>query len=166
MLVKILSLVLSVIILICLCGCAITENGYSLYAFCERMNKCNSEYNLTPTGYIINESDKTMTKFFRLSQKEIMLQFVYDAKNQLTSLHIVFDNSERNNTEEEKFIKNCIYSFIHNTSITDSILTEIDFENTISKSDMNTKNAKIDNIEMLIDVTDLGTVITVVQSIP
>lgn len=162
---KVFCILACFILLISFCSCALTENGNSLYAFCERINALDSSYNLSPTGFIVSESDKSLTKFFRVYQKEIMLQLVYNEDNLLTTLHIVFDNSEKNNAEEEKFIKNSIYAFADNTTTIDSLLVKIDFDNAIQSVDMHTKKAKIDNIEMLIDVTDIGTVITVVKNI-
>ena len=40
------------------------------------------------------------------------------------------------------------------------------FENAIFIKNINTKKTKIGNTEMLIDVTEIGTVISVVQNIP
>ena len=166
MLTKFFSFVLSLSVLICLCGCTITESGHSLSAFCKRMNELNDTYNLTPSGYIIDEKNKTLTKFFAFTEKELMLEFEYAEKNDLTTLHIVFDNSSKNNQEETLFVKNSIYAFTNDTALTDLLLTEIDFENAIYNIDINTKNAKIGNTEIILDVTEIGTVISVVQNIP
>ncbi len=166
MLIKIFSIVLSVVALACMCGCTLTEKGNSLSAFCERINTLDDTYNLTPSGYILDEENKTLTKFFRFTEKEILLEFEYAEGNNLTTLHIVFDNSAKNNQQELLFIKNSLYAFINNTALTDSLLTEIDFENAIYNIDMNTKKAKSGNTEIQLDVTEIGTVISVVQNIP
>ena len=63
-------------------------------------------------------------------------------------------------------MKNSIYAFIDNTTETDNLLAEADFDNAIFIKDINTRKTKIGNIEMLIDVTEIGTVISVVQNIP
>lgn len=154
------------ITLFLLSGCSLSKKGYSLGAFCERMNELCEDYQLTPDGFIYNERKNSLTKYYSFNEKEIMLSFLYNNKNELQTLHIVFDNLTKNDTTEINFIKNSIYAFIDNTTEADNLLAEADFENAIFIKNINTKKTKIGNTEMLIDVTEIGTVISVVQNIP
>ena len=147
-------------------GCGLSQKGRSLSAFCERMNEIYEDYNLTPEGFIYDESKSSLTKYYSFNEKEIMLSFVCNNKNELQTLHIVFDSLTKNDTAEINFIKNSIYAFIDNTTETDNLISESDFDNAIFIKDINTKITKIGNTEMLIDVTEIGTVISVVQNIP
>lgn len=146
-------------------SCALKESGKSLSAFVERLNTINESYNITESGFIINEEKCTLTKFFDFADNSIMLQFTYSDKNELTSLNIVFDNITENNSEELTFIKNVISAFINDEKTYGDLLTEISFDTCLYTVNNNTQKAKIGNVEMLIDVTEIGTVITVFQNI-
>ncbi len=154
------------IILTIFSSCNLKENGKSLSAFVTRLNNINKSYNITETGFIIDEKNKTLTKFFTFSNNNVMLQFTYSDNNELNSANIVFDNITENNPEELIFIKNVITAFINNEEIESKLLTAIEFDTCIFTIDKNTKKAKIGNVEMLIDVTEIGTVITVLQNTP
>ena len=147
-------------------GCGLSQKGQSLSAFCERMNEFYEDYHLTPDGFIYTESNNSLTKYYSFNEKEIMLSFVCNDKNELQTLHIVFDNLTKKDTDEINFVKNCIHSFVDNTTESDNLLIKSDFENAIFTRDINTKTTKIGNTEMQIDVTEIGTVISVVQNIP
>ncbi len=161
---KVFFILLSFIVLFSVSGCRLKTEGNTLYGFTQRLNSL-TEYELTTEGYIKNESEKSLTKFFKLSESEIMLQLNYNEKNELSCLHIVFDNLKKNDTEELNFIEACIYAFIDNTETAQSLLKSIDFENCIYEKDINTKKEKIGNIDISIDVTDIGTVISVEKNI-
>ncbi len=154
------------ITLFLLSGCGLSQKGNSLTAFCERMNEIYEDYQLTPDGFIYNESKNSLTKYYAFNEKEIMLSFLCNDKNELQTLHIVFDSLTKNDTTEINFIKNSIYAFIDNTTETDNLISQSDFDNAIFIKDINTRKTKIGNTEMLIDVTEIGTVISVVQNIP
>ena len=147
--------------LITLNSCVFTTTGESLEAFSRRMNEINESYNMTSEGYIIDTKTQELTKFFRFSENEIMLNFKYDKKNRLNEMNLVLEPILLDKTPEAlTFIENCIKSFVQNEEIEKEILNETDFENSIKKINMKTISAEADNIKMEIDTTNLGTVIT------
>ncbi len=149
-----------------LCSCKIEEKGESLNAFVNRMNN-KYDYNMELEGFIVDESNNTFTKFFKLTTNDIMLQFSYDkTTNNLISLHIVFDTITKNNTEEILFFESTIYEFINNDAVAEELLEKLHFPDALYIKDINTKKEKVDNAEILIDVTDIGTVISVVKNNP
>ena len=142
-------------------GCNVSSTGNSLRGFTQRMNQFPEEYNMTQTGYIEDTQNKTLTKFFELDTNKIMLQFEYGSNNELTCLHIVFDNNCKNNSKVMKFAKNCIEAFIENPETTKELVNKIDLQNTITTTDYETKKAKSGDTELLLDTTAVGTVISV-----
>jgi hypothetical protein len=63
------------------------------------------------------------------------------------------------------FITDAIFCFINDPKITESLLNEADFNNAILTAKNKTIKAKNGNIELLLDVTEIGTVITVHKDI-
>ena len=161
-----LSLLLSLFSLISLSSCVFSTTGESLEAFSRRMNELNESYNMTSEGYIIDTEKCELKKFFRFSEKEIMLNFKYDKKNRLNEMNIAFEASILDETPEAlSFIENCINCFVQNESLQKEILNTTDFQNSIKKINIKTISAEADNIKMEIDTTNLGTVITVYKDI-
>lgn len=147
-------------------GCVFSTTGESLEAFSNRMNEMNENYNMTANGYIIDTEKSELTKFFRFSENEIMLNFKYDKKHRLTEMSIVFEAVILNEAPDSlTFIENCIKCFVDNEKAEAEILNEIDFESTIKEVNMKTTSAEADNIKMEIDTTQLGTVITVYKDV-
>ncbi len=160
------SLLILLLSIITLNSCVFATTGESLEAFSRRMNEINESYNMTSEGYIIDTEECRLTKFFRFSEKEIMLNFKYDKKHRLNEMNIVFEAAILDETPEAlTFIENCIKSFIQNEEIEKRILDATNFENSIKKINIKTKSAEADNIKMEIDTTNLGTVITVYKDI-
>ena len=155
-----------IFLVITLNSCVFSTTGESLEAFSNRMNEINEGYNMTSEGYIIDTENSELTKFFRFSEKEIMLNFRYDKKHRLTEMNIVFDYSiSEKDPEAIDFIKACIKAFIQNGKAENEILYTSDFEKSISKVNKKTISAEADNIKIEIDTTELGTVITVHKEI-
>ena len=163
---KFFSIVFSFLFLLSLTGCKLESVGNTLHGFTMRMNDFSECYNLTDTGYIYNEKDNTLTKFYDFNTNEIMLQFKINKNNKLSSLNIVFDNIKENNTEELAFIKNSIIAFIDNGNLSSELFEKISFDTVIFQHFYETKKEKIDDIEILIDTTDSGTVITIMKDNP
>jgi hypothetical protein len=159
-----------IIYLICflipLCSCTISSSGSSIYGFTKRINKLDKSYCLSADGYIIDQENKTFTKYFTINEKNLMQKFTYNQKNELDSMSIVFDNLTADDTAQLKFIKDSIFSFVCNDAQVNKLFDEVDFENALFLKDINTKKAKNCNTEILIDVTEIGTVITVLQNTP
>ncbi len=147
-------------------SCVFATTGESLEAFSRRMNEINESYNMTSEGYIMDTEKCELTKFFKISQNEIMLNFKYDKKNRLNEMNIVFASEILNEAPDSlTFIYDCIKSFVQNEEIEKEILNETDFENSIRKINIKTISAEADNIKMEIDTTNLGTVITIYRDI-
>ena len=79
--------------------------------------------------------------------------------NIVTEREIFLDNAAT------KFIENALFSFIDNEETTSSILTESDFFDSIKTINNETKKVTNGNIEVLLDVTEMGTVITVYKDL-
>lgn len=147
-----------------LSGCAVSETGNSLHAFTERMNKISESYSLTENGYIFNDTDNTFTRFYKFNTNEIMVQFTCDENNNLYRLDLVFPNECAKNPQEIKFIKDCICAYINNTETQTDLMNKLQFDNTLNEVNYETQKAENGDTEMLIDVTAIGTVITIIQN--
>ena len=160
------SILIILFSIITLNGCVFSTTGESLEAFSRRMNEINESYNMTSEGYIIDTEKCELTKFFRFSENEIMLNFKYDKKHRLTEMNIVFEPGILDKAPEAlTFIESCITCFVQNEKAEKEILDNTDFENAIRKINMETKSAETDNIKIEIDTTNLGTVITIYKDI-
>ena len=163
---KLLSLFIILLSAVTLSGCTFETTGESLQAFSNRMNELNENYNMTADGYIIDDSKSSLTKFFRLNEKEIMLNFQYDKKNRLNEMNIVFEpDILEQNPDSYTFIYDCIKSFCQNEKALNEVLKSTDFQNAIKIISMKTIIAEADNIKMEIDTTQLGTVVTIYRDI-
>lgn len=162
----VLNLLVTLLTLITLNSCVFATTGESLKAFSNRMNELNKNYNMTADGYIIDTEKSYLTKFFKFSENEIMLNFKYDNKHRLNEMNIVFDPGILNkNPDALIFIENCIKCFVNNEIAEEEILNSTDFNNSIKEINMKTISAEADNIKIEIDTTELGTVITVYKDI-
>ena len=163
---QILSILIIILSILTLNGCVFSTTGESLEAFSRRMNEINESYNMTSEGYIIDTEKSQLTKFFKFSENEIMINFKYDKKNRLNEMNLVFEQIILDeNPETLTFIENCIKCFIQNETIENELLDSTDFENTIRKTNKKTISAEADNIKIEIDTTNLGTVITIYKDI-
>ena len=163
---KILFMVIILFTLVSAVGCDSDSKGNTLAAFSERMNALNEEYKMTPTGYIYDSDKKTISKFYTTDKREILVQFSMNDNSELTSMNIVFDNLTEDNQEERNFIYHCIVAYINNDSTTEELLSGIDFYKTLYIPSYETRNKKVGDATILMDVTDGYTVITVEQNIP
>jgi hypothetical protein len=158
-------LLFPLLILFCFSGCTIEKNGSDLTGFILRMNERNESYNLTANGFLYDDNDEVLYKFFAFTDTEILLSFKEDTKGRLTEMNIVADKDFHKDEAVIKFIENTLFSFIDNEELTNNILTETDFFNSIKTINNDTKKAENGNIEILLDVTEIGTVITVYKDI-
>lgn len=165
MLKKVFCICINTMLIITLCSCEFAKSGESLYAFCERVNAYKENYAMTPNGYIYNESENSFTRYFKFSDEEIMIKFFADKKNRLTELNIVFDTDTQNRTDINEFIQICTRAFCANDDIYKKIYKDIDWYTTLSTPSYETKRAENENIEIKIDVTEIGTVISIFKDI-
>ena len=145
-------------------GCDVSETGNSLHAFTERMNKISETYSLTENGYIFNDNDNTLTRFYKFEKNEIMVQFTCDESYNLSRLDLVFPNECSENTQELKFIKDCISAYINDAEKHTALMNELDFDEKIHNPGYETHKAESGDTEIQIDVTAIGTVITIIQN--
>lgn len=146
-------------------GCAPKEKGESLGAFINRMNKANEEYKLSPEGFILDEKEQTLSRFYRFGENEMLLSFTKNEENLLKEMNLVFPKELSADGYGLDFIKNCIICFIDNEEKCTGLLKESDFENKINEGFLETISAESDGIRLYLDTTELGTVITVYKDI-
>ncbi len=161
---KIFFLFVILISILTLCSCHIKTDGNTLHGFTQRMNELNPDYNMTEAGYLYNKTEGTLTKYYVINECNIMLRFETDSNYELSALHIVFDNLTSSNTQELKFIEDCIECYCNNEEISDNLLAESNFPQVLFTKDINTLKKENGNTDILIDVTEAGSVISVVQN--
>lgn len=154
------------VVFLCLSGCSIAQNGTNLHAFTERMNKLSDSYSLTESGYIFDRESNSLSKFYNIGSTEYLLCLELDKNNNISSINIVFDEINTDNSEELKFIENCIYAYINNNEVTDKLLTASKLKKVLQTKEPINSQEKIGNTEIIIDVTETGTVITIEQNNP
>lgn len=156
--------VLPFILIIFFSGCSVTQNGEDLSAFIFRMNTLNEQYNLTPQGFIYSEENDDIYKFFIVNENEILLSFKEDNKGRLSEMNFVADSNFYEDLSASEFFINSLNAFINNENtykeIIESNLAEL-FKNETKES----STIKSGNIEISIDVTTSGTVITIYKDI-
>lgn len=158
-------LILPLISLFILSSCAVTKNGEDLNSFILRMNLRNESYNLSENGFLYDEEKSVFHKFFIIEEQEILLSFKSDDKGRLTQLNFVADCDFYEYEKTTLFLENSLYAFINNDDLTINILSESNLFNNLSTKTKNTLKTKNGNIELLLDVTEIGTVITVYKDI-
>ncbi len=158
---RVILLIFVIVLIITSNGCTFSQKGSTINGFAQRMNEYNESYNMTADGYIFDSSERSFSKFIKFGEEEILLKFFTDEKNRTDTFHIVFTTGgTENNSNIKNFIEHCISAFYENDEETEKILNEIDFHNTIIHIQKGTKNAEADNIKMEIDITELGTVVS------
>jgi hypothetical protein len=143
-------------------GCTPKESGNNLTGFCNRMNTYNEGYNLTPDGYIFDDTENTYTRFFVFGDKtEMMLQFKLDEKSRIKQMNIAL-TPQKNTTDSESFafITDCITAFCHDNEISNELIEKIDLENALTTITLKTKSAEYGKISIKTDTTEIGTVIS------
>ena len=156
--------ILPLILIIFLNSCSVTDNGEDLSAFIFRMNTLNEQYNITSQGFIYSEGNNEVYKFFIANENEILLKFKEDDKGRLTEMNFVADSKFYEDSSSYEFFNNSIYSFINNENTYKEII-DTDITQLLKTETKESVIIKRGNIEILLDVTTLGTVITVYKDI-
>ena len=149
-----------------LCACSLSEKGSSLFGFSERMDKLCENIDFTAEGFLYSQEENGYIKYFESENAVILLKLMCNEKQKITAMHIVFDGLSEKNTAEIKFIKNLIISFVDNPETSAQIINDEDFYKDIFQESTQTKMKKFGSIDLLIDTTEVGTVITLVHNIP
>lgn len=158
------AMLLLLVFTIFLTGCSISEKGEDLTGFVSKMNTLNESYDMKAKGFIFEEKSNRIYKFFIVNDTELLLSFTADNKGRLESMSITTSIL----IQDEAvliFIKNAIFSFVDNNEIYNEITEAEHFKNALNKTSKETTKIKSGNAELLLDVTTLGTVITVHKDI-
>ncbi|MBR2876195.1 MAG: hypothetical protein IKC01_03580 [Clostridia bacterium] len=148
-----------------LSGCTVQKSGKDLMGFTMKINELNEAYLLSPDGFILNEAENTLSKFFIIDDYNILLSFEQDDKFRLIKCNITTEEASLTNENVYNFVTDVLRSFICDDDLTNTVLKEADFSNVIKANTKNTIKVKNGNIELLLDVTEHGTVITVNKNI-
>lgn len=157
--------IFSIFSIFLLTGCAIQKNGDDLSGFIFKMNEKNENYNLSAEGFLYSEEENNFYKFFVVDEKEILFSFNTDTNGRLIEMNIVLENDFYNYDNTLTFLTDSIFSFINNDICTNEIIESIDFYNAVKTTSKETLKTKNGNIEFLLDVTEIGTVITIYKDI-
>lgn len=158
---------IAIIMLLCLgflSGCKVKTEGDTIQAFTNRINELYGYEAFTVSGYIYDTHDKTISKFYSTDKREFLLKFAINENFLLKNMNIVFDSASQIEDEEKIFIKNCIYAFVNDKTTADNLMHETALFRENFAPSYNTLSKKIGDIEIMIDITEIGTVITVVKS--
>lgn len=158
------AMLLLLVFTIFLTGCSISEKGEDLTGFVSKMNTLNESYDMKAKGFIFEEKSNRIYKFFIVNDTELLLSFTADNKGRLESMSITTSILIQDDAVLI-FIKNAIFSFVDNNEIYNEITEDEHFKNALNEISKETIKIKSGNAELLLDVTTLGTVITVHKDI-
>ncbi len=145
-------------------GCSVKENSDSLSGFCERMNILYESREFSPSGYGIDTKSSTFSRFYCINKYDLYIEFCYNGDKKLSSMTLTFNNESVNDDEFKKFIENCIISYSVNNEDVIKLLKENGITKYIKQKTLKTKKAELGNCQLLVDNTELGTVITVCRN--
>lgn len=160
---KFLRFIFLIIAILALCGCSKMQKGNSLQSFTHNINALG-DYNMVNTGYIFNQKEKTLSKFYSFDGFNFLLDFSTDGTGNLTRMNIIFGKLSKNDTQEMFFIKNCMLAFINDEKKTIDLIEKSNLFERILTVSNETHRTEIGSIELLIDTTEKGIVITVVKN--
>ena len=153
--------VLPLFLIVFFSSCSVTWEGEDLNGFILRMNTLNEQYNLTSQGFIYSDENNNIYKFFVVNENEILLSFKNDNKGRLTEMNFVADHNFYEDLSSYDFLKNALNAFINNETTYSEVIDGNNLTDILENNTKETATIKSGNIEVLLDVTTLGTVITV-----
>ena len=153
--------VLPLFLIVFFSSCSVTWEGEDLSGFILRMNTLNEQYNLTSQGFIYSDENNNIYKFFVVNKNEILLSFKNDNKGRLTEMNFVADHNFYEDLSSYDFLKNALNAFINNETTYSEVIDGNNLTDILENNTKETAKIKSGNIEVLLDVTTLGTVITV-----
>ncbi|MGN0526076.1 MAG: hypothetical protein ACI4IF_01450 [Acutalibacteraceae bacterium] len=156
---RLISLTIPIIALLFLGGCVLSSSGGSIHSFCNRLNELDKGYEVTESGFIANSN--TYSKFFVIDNNEILLKFTLDSKNRTEKMDIVYPIECNNSPKSLEFIKNLVTAFCNDEKISSDFWSFLEKEKVFSETSYETKETELDNIQLQVDTTELGTIITV-----
>ena len=153
--------ILPLILIVFFSSCSVTWEGEDLSGFILRMNTLNEQYNLTSQGFIYSDENNNIYKFFVVNENEILLSFKNDNKGRLTEMNFVADHNFYEDLSSYDFLKNALNAFINHETTYSEVINGNNLTDILENNTKETATIKSGNIEVLLDVTTLGTVITV-----
>ena len=158
-------LVLALFFIIFLNSCSVTQNGEDLSGFTLRINALNEQYNLTSQGFIYSDENDSIFKFFIVNENEILLSFKEDVKGRLIEMNFIANSIFYEDSSSLDFFKNSLNAFINNEQTYKEIIDNNNLMESLKTDTKETLTIKSGNIDVLLDVTTLGTVITIYKDI-
>lgn len=158
-------LALGLFFIVFLNSCSVTQNGEDLSGFTQRINTLNEQYNLTSQGFIYSDENDSIFKFFIVNENEILLSFKEDEKGRLIEMNFVTNSNFYDDLSSLDFFQNSLNAFINNEKTYKEIIDNNNLAEALKTDTKETTTIKSGNIEVLLDVTTLGTVITVHKDI-
>ena len=155
---------LPLFLIICLCGCTKDVHDSGIYGFTERLSCPDAGFSVSAEGFINNREDKTLCRCFTSGDKDIILQFVYDDDGRLERGDFIFDSLGTDDTRELKFIKECVKAYFDSDEDTAAIFDTLNLDRALLKQTLKTKTAESGLCKLMLDVTAVGTVVTVYKS--
>ncbi|MBO7179518.1 MAG: hypothetical protein J6V78_04175 [Clostridia bacterium] len=153
------------VFLVFLSSCSISKNGDDLTGFILKMNELNESYNLSAEGFIYSEENNSIHKFFVINESEILLSFCEDTKGRLTEMNIISSDNFQDDEAVFTFLKNSLSAFISDYDIYSEIVETNNLSELLNSENKETTTIKNGNIELLLDVTTIGTVISIYKDI-
>ncbi len=145
-------------------SCKANTHGDTLYGFTQRMNKLSDTYELSESGYILDQNNLTLSHFYKFQENKILLQFKTDDKNNLSEMNIVFTKTFAEGSDEFNFIKNCISAFIDSEETEKELFSKKSLSELLKEKNNQTIEITKGDTQLLLDVTEIGTVITVAKN--
>ena len=156
--------IILIVFVILTSSCSVQSNGDTLKGFTHRINKLYDTYEISENGYIFDQKNNTLSRFYKFSENEILLQFKTNNKNLLSEMNIVFTENLVEASDEFNFIKNCISAYIDDQETENHIFEDKSLYELLKTQSNDTIERKSGDTQFLLDVTDYGTVITVVKN--
>ena len=158
-------LVLPLFFIVFLNSCSVTQNGEDLSGFIKRINTLNEQYNLTSQGFIYSDENDSIFKFFIVNENEILLSFKEDVKGRLIEMNFIANSIFYEDSSSLDFFKNSLNAFINNEQTYKEIIDNNNLMESLKTDTKETLTIKSGNIDVLLDVTTLVTVITIYKDI-
>lgn len=155
---------LTLFLIIFLCGCTKDTHDGGIYGFTMRLSGSNAGFNVSAEGFINNRDDKTLCRCFTSGETDIILQFVYEDDGRLEHGDFIFDSLAKDDTKELNFIKECVKAYFDSEEDTAAIFDTMNFDSAVLKQTLKTKTAESGLCKLMLDVTAVGTVVTVYKA--
>lgn len=156
-------LLFTLICVIFLGGCTAGRTDKGIYGFTERINLLDESLEMSVEGFITDTNEHLFYKFFNFGSAKLMLCFTYGDKGELKKMDISADTHCKDDAAAADFIENCLSAFINSEAEMKKLTEDIGLEKALLKNTAETKSAESEHFKLMLDVTAIGTVITVIN---